>query len=153
MMMMNIGMNRNGSYVISDEIDWEEEEEIHHRTVDVCGRTARRIYWLPQSEVNSILTVVNDDDLRLHVLFYVMIDGETDRCWYDYHWPVDDYDDKYSDEYTIQKTGILFVLSRSYLYSWTIKSRGTWIRIHLAWWWWLIELEHIDRLEGKIVVI
>ena len=74
MMMMNIVMNRNGSYVISDEIDWEEEEEIPHRTVDVCGRTTRRIYWLPQSEVNSvfksppffhplILTLVDDDDV------------------------------------------------------------------------------------------
>ena len=51
----------------------------HHTVSGVCGRTTRRTYWLPQSEVNSILTVVNDDDLRLHVLFYVMIDGETDR--------------------------------------------------------------------------
>jgi hypothetical protein len=39
MMMMNIGMNRNGSYVIR-----LREEEMPHHTVDVCGRTTRRIY-------------------------------------------------------------------------------------------------------------
>ena len=144
MMMMNIGMNRNGSYVISDEIDWEEEEEIPHRTVDVCGRTTRRIYWLPQSEVNSILTVVNDDDLRVHELFYVMIDGE---------FKLIDVDMIIIDLLMIMMINIVMntqFKKRVYYLSChdhiSIKSRGTWIRIHLAWWWWLIELDSYSYL-------
>jgi hypothetical protein len=50
------------------ERDWEEGE-IPHRTVDVCGRTTRRICWLPQSEVNSVVSYIHilvDNDDRRH---------------------------------------------------------------------------------------